>query len=219
MHDEPVNAHSGSPGHADPVEGTTTSHGSWRNPSRRTFVLTAVGVLVAASLVAGVLVAWHAWTHPDVFPDANGVGEVMGPRPVARAAVSYPVTWDGPGDPTRVTFHSATASLSVNTAAAHVTFEICVRRPGEIAGAVYGSLRRYCSSVTPLTSGTTMTYHGHPFAHQYVLATILPTRPGMVRLTSVRFTYALPSHHLPRPISDDVALDLWVPVLRRWPTS
>ncbi len=166
--------------------------------------------------MAGILVAWHSWTHPDVFPDENGSLDIMGPRPVDKAAVSFPVTWDGTGDPTTVTFRTAKATFAINTAAAHVTFEICERRPGKVYQAVVGSLRPYCTSVTPLTSGTTMTYPEHPFAHHYVMATITPTRPGVAHLTNVRFTYSLPSHHLPRPITDDVALDVTIPVLRHW---
>jgi hypothetical protein len=52
----------------------------------------------------------------------------------------------------------------------------------------------------------------HPFAHQYLVVTIAPTRPGSVHLTKVTFTYSLPSHHLPGPITDSIDVDVTVPV-------
>ncbi|GAB3774378.1 hypothetical protein GCM10027600_36840 [Nocardioides ginsengisegetis] len=131
---------------------------------------------------------------------------------MSSAAVSIPVTWDSDGAPTTVTFHSAHAFFATNTAAAHVTFEICQRSPGKIFTPVYGGLSLDCTSVTPLTPGVTMTYPTHPFAHDYVMVTVTPTRPGVAVLSNVRFTYSLPSHHLPRPITDDVAMNVTIPV-------
>jgi hypothetical protein len=187
-----------------------------RTRSRRLFAA-GLGLAAVAALLVGGQVAWHQWTHPDLLPDDNGTLR-MGPRPLDQATVSFPLTWSDVGPSHLLTFRGARATLATNTASARITFQICERRPGHIMVLGIYSLRAQCASITPLTPGATMTYPSHhPWAHQYLVATIQPTRPGRVRLTKVTFEYSLPSHVLSRTVTDTVRTDVTVPVLPNAP--
>jgi hypothetical protein len=75
-------------------------------------------------------------------------------------------------------------------ARATVTFSICHRnpnpkRPAYIAS-VPGDGHQYCASLEPIVQGTVI--HDRPNI-QYMVATVTPTRPGRVDITSADFTY------------------------------
>jgi hypothetical protein len=185
----------------------------WLGSHRRRVVVALVALAVVVAGVASGVVAWQRWTHPNLFPDQGDV-LVMGARPLDRATVAVPLTWTGTGPERTLTFRSASATLGTNTAAAHVTFQICERRAGHILHTGIYNLRTQCSSITPLIPGTTMTYPSHhPWAHQYLVATITPSRSGRVQLSKVTFTYSLPSHVLSRTVTDTIGTDITVPVL------
>ena len=90
--------------------------------SRRVRHAIVVG-LAAALVTAGLAVAWHWRTHPDVFPGhGNGMGATLNEQ---RPSMYFGVTYPYPREGQRIAIASASPRIVENTAEATVDFYVC----------------------------------------------------------------------------------------------
>jgi hypothetical protein len=163
------------------------------SPSRGgRLVITAAGALVVAA-VAGV--AWHIHannTKASILNTYPGGGRATSPDPVGRTI--YEASYI---EPVVVTGHEVldVASIQpvvpINTAAATVVVEACIRIPDAAGvGAAY-STRGLCASTQQFRPGSLDVAEN---VDQLIYA-ITPTRPGTVRIAGSEVTYHAGSRH------------------------
>ena len=146
------------------------------------------------ALAVGVLAAGWWWTHPTLI-SLDSYSEKMDPRPVAKAAVSFGILSPKVrGQAVTVTIDKVSATLAENSASAKITYSICHMTAGEAPlGAVHDP-KKYCADLVPLAPGATYHYGVVPNS-DYLILTITPTQPGVVRVTGVQLTYSAGSDH------------------------
>jgi hypothetical protein len=138
-------------------------------------------------LVAGWF-AWDWWTHPtqlgpagNRFWSRQGAG---GLRPL-HVAVTMPTLND---ERETLTVTRVEANVAADSADAVVIFTVCTLRPGQdpIMSA-HGRLDAYCAATRP-ADGAELVLGPHGQG-DYLIMTLTPSRPGVVRVPSVDVTY------------------------------
>jgi hypothetical protein len=163
------------------------------SPSRGgRYALAAAAALIVAAVA---VVAWHIHandTKANLLGAYPGGGRETSPDPVGRTM--YEASYI---EPAVVREHevldvaSVQPVIPINTAAATVVVEECIRIPGAAGvGAVY-STRGLCASAQQFHPGS-IDVAEH--VNQLIYA-ITPTRPGTVRITGSEVTYRAGSRH------------------------
>lgn len=165
---------------------TTTSAVSVGRRARRRHVVATSATFAALALLVGV--AWW-WTHPSFFEPADA-GMVLDPRPVERAALAVGVTAPSTGDdPTgTITLTSVRAIFDRNTADASTDFSVCHLDEGEDPIGATHDASADCADLEPFTEGMSFE-QGSWGAGDYLVVTVVPSRPGVAHLTGVELAY------------------------------
>ena len=152
----------------------------------------AIVVGLAAALgSAGLAVAWHWRTHPDVFPgDGNGMGATLNEQ---RRSMYFGVTAPHPREGQRIAIASASPRIVENTAEATVYFYVCTLDLSEIGQSGLGAagpreFARFCPDPVPVGEGVERDVGAEP-PQQLVMA-VTVQRPGVLRTRGVDLTYS-----------------------------
>jgi hypothetical protein len=163
-------------------------------------------LLAAVAAVVLVLAGAWWWTHPDLFEDHGG-GFKAEPAQVESATLTVGVTSGVENAASQsVTFQDARIRLAENSAPADARFSLCLPRAGEgTVISVKGDLSDYCGEVRPLVPGSRLQV-SRPPGSEYVVVTLTPTGPGVVRLVGVDLDYSLGWRGQFRRGTDSVAM-------------
>lgn len=157
---------------------------------RRVWLAIAVG-LAAALVSAGLAVAWHWRTHPDVFPDyGNGMGATLNEQ---TRSMYFAVTYPDPRVGQRITIESASPRIVENTAEATVDFYVCTLDvkeigPGALGAADPREFARVCPDPVPVDAGVELNVGAEP--PQQLMMAVTVHRPGLLRTRGVDLTYS-----------------------------
>ena len=154
-------------------------------------------VMALAGVVLVGLLGWaaHSWSHPNLLGNLTSSGETgqtLGP-PLALDTVYAGLLFPEAGSDRKetITFSSAKASVSSNSAGSTVAIAVCDRVPGAspIGTAASGNIAKFCSAVRPVADGTTLRL-GDDRTTDYLLVMMTPTQAGSTQIDQVTYTYA-----------------------------
>ncbi|MCW2786981.1 MAG: hypothetical protein JWP74_3498 [Marmoricola sp.] len=118
-------------------------------------------------------------------------------------------------DSETLTFKSAVAHMTTNTAKSTATLAICDRRSGsDPIGAVNENnqtkISDYCTSLRTITNGTRLLWaQGWP-PKEYILLVIRPEQAGTTRVDKVRYTYTRSWKHFHQQGSESGTVDITI---------
>lgn len=148
-------------------------------PTRRRFLLAAVGLVsVVALLVAYQL--W--WSKPTAFA---GWGNLVDGSAKVGQTLTVDMGSTYPGE--NVTLHSARPVVRENSANARIQLVVCHYKPGDHLLAVLEPIENYCSSTSPIDGFHLATTTRDD---ESILARITPRQAGRVRLDGMTISYS-----------------------------
>jgi hypothetical protein len=164
-----------------------------RGPVRTWVKVLALIVLIPVLIIAGVR-AHDWWTHPTLFGGTDGNSTSVSTDP--ETTWSFPLSRPHHGHADTVTFRSTPKQgWKINTAGVTLTVDICHIEAGSYApgqlGLNNGPPERYCSSLSPVATGTTFQY---PSPNEYLLAVAHAAHPGRATLDTITYNYKAGSH-------------------------
>jgi hypothetical protein len=146
----------------------------------------AVRAVIGLAAAVGAWTAFSWWSSPTVFgPPGNGISTTQSTDQLHELHV--PMTEVSVHSPTyELVLKEARARVTANTAEATVGFAVCTPS-GEGFVTATGDLSEHCAALSPVREAT-LTVNGNP--DQFVVMSISPTRPGVVRISGMDLTYA-----------------------------
>lgn len=164
---------------------TVRSHRPAARPRPRHARL-GVALVVVVALALGVS-GWE-WRHPTAFPDrpTDHEGQFF---PGVRSTQIMNVQMSSEADlaPRTVTINGIEPVILTNTANARIVFWLCTEKPGRAFISAIGNPQRHCRDLRPVEDQT-VTLYRRPGPQ--ITMTVVPTRPGVVRVRGMRVSYS-----------------------------
>ncbi len=182
-------------------------------------LLLAIAALIAVVVSLVGIRLYHWYSHPTLL--GGTFGNRVSVSTNSQTIWSFPLTRPHPGHAHSVTFRGVPAQVwKTNTAGVAMTIKICrvessIYAPGQI-GFNNGPPGRYCSSLAPVRDGSTFQY---PSPHEYLLAVVEASRPGVATLGTIIYNYQAGTHPWSPRGLDTQAWQLTFEVRRHEPTT
>jgi hypothetical protein len=161
--------------------------------------------------------AFHRWTNPTVFVDADAGTFSTAARPLSEFPlyVGFGHARGSDQSPETITMDSADIRFSKNSAGFTATVLVCTQRPVKegtlVLGTDFGSkaqLDEYCTDVRPLEDGTSVRLERD--SGQYFIAVLTPTRAGSAHIDAIDIRYSRDGRHFFQHGNQHLAQDMTI---------